>query len=313
MVNEIYKNTFVLFCKTYDADFQRFKMLKESIDKFNIGNIPFYISCPTKDKELFLSLKTGKEKYNFEVLSDGNIISSNISEQGWISQQIIKMNFANTNIARFYLIIDSDSYFIKNFQINDFLFDENTPYIVIHEGKYFKEICSILDDKNIFDMAKTIKDYFKRKGKDYQFLSTPIMFSSDVIKELTKVENINKLLSISPLEAYWHGEFLLYSNIIPFKPCEPFFKCFNYQFEYDFWKKNGELKKDISKYYLGIVMQNRWVKSNIFNNNFITYFNRKIIRLKHFINTDRKHIKHNFKFYKRLAINFVKEIFKEVK
>lgn len=309
----MYQNTFVIFCKTYKKDFKRFKILKASIDKFNVENIPFYISCPESDRELFLSLKTGNENYNYKVLSDKEILNSNILEQNWISQQYVKMGFAYTNIAKFYLIIDSDSYFIKDFHINDFLFDENTPYIVMHEGKYFREVCSIINDKNIFEMAKIIKDYFKRQGKDYQFLTTPIIFVSEAIKELNKFGDIKTLLSISPLEAYWHGEFLLYSNIIPFKPCEPFFKCFNYQFEYNFWRKNGELESDIAKNYLGIVMQNRWVKSSIFKNSFSTYFFKKIIRLRHFINTDRAHLKHNFKFYKHLAKNFIKEIFKGVR
>ena len=42
----------VLFCKTYNGDIERFKVLKESVDKFNVDKIPFYVVCPKKDKEL---------------------------------------------------------------------------------------------------------------------------------------------------------------------------------------------------------------------------------------------------------------------
>ena len=311
-----YRYNFIIFCKTYNRDFERFKILKESIDKFNQDNIPFYVICPRKDIELFTSLKNNNEKYDYIIISDEEVLSMNKNdnhEQTWRTQQIIKLAFANQNISKFYLIIDSDSYFIKNFYIRDFLFDDETPYIVMHEGKYIKEIVSITNNNNVFELGEKIKKYFKRNGKDYQFLTTPIVFSSDVIKELQKKHDIKELLSVSPLEAYWHGEFLLYSNLIPFKPCEPFFKCFNYQVEYKIWKKIGELESDIARNYLGIVMQNRWVKNKVFKNNFFSYYNRKITRLQNFINLDRKYKKHNLEFYISNIKDFIKEIFKGVK
>lgn len=50
------KYNFVLFCKTYKGDFERFKILKNSIDKFNVENIPFYISCPEEPANQTLPL-----------------------------------------------------------------------------------------------------------------------------------------------------------------------------------------------------------------------------------------------------------------
>ena len=43
----------ILYCKSYSGDVQRLKKLKESIEIYNKDNIPFYISCPKKDKQLF--------------------------------------------------------------------------------------------------------------------------------------------------------------------------------------------------------------------------------------------------------------------
>ena len=43
----------VLYCKSYKGDVQRVKKLKSSIEKYNKDNIPFYVSCPKEDKQLF--------------------------------------------------------------------------------------------------------------------------------------------------------------------------------------------------------------------------------------------------------------------
>ena len=46
-------NKIVLYCKSYHLDVHRAKDLLESITKHNIDNIPFYISVPSSDIELF--------------------------------------------------------------------------------------------------------------------------------------------------------------------------------------------------------------------------------------------------------------------
>ena len=56
----------ILYCKSYKGDVQILKKLKSSIEKYNKDNIPFYISCPKEDKQLFedtnYSLKDVREK-----------------------------------------------------------------------------------------------------------------------------------------------------------------------------------------------------------------------------------------------------------
>ena len=56
----------VLFCKTFKGDFKRFKILKESVDKYNKDNLPFYISVPKSDLELFRKVKHNAS-YKFEI------------------------------------------------------------------------------------------------------------------------------------------------------------------------------------------------------------------------------------------------------
>ncbi|GHV04407.1 hypothetical protein FACS189485_09730 [Spirochaetia bacterium] len=123
----------VIFCKTYSGDIERLVILKKSIDRFNVEKIPFYISCPQKDR-LLLETRTvtGKEEYELRFVTDEQILSLDTDyEQSWYTQQIIKLSFYKLNICNFYINIDSDAYFIKDFFISDFMFNETVPYTIM--------------------------------------------------------------------------------------------------------------------------------------------------------------------------------------
>ena len=105
----------VLYCKSYINDFERVKVLAESIKKYNMDNIPFYISVPKNDYKLFSQLA------DVNIVIDEDIYTL---DNNWEAQQIIKSNFWKLNITENYLCLDSDSYFIKPFYISDFLFNE---------------------------------------------------------------------------------------------------------------------------------------------------------------------------------------------
>lgn len=303
-------DNFVLFCKTYCGDFERFCLLKQSVDEFNADKIPFYVSCPEKDKELFLSVPHDNS-YRYEVIADEEILDRKNGDikQNWLSQQVVKLAFYRKGLCNFYLLVDSDAYFVRNFYVSDFMHEENIPYIVMHENKSFQELCGILGDKNVFEYARGVKLFLDRKGKNYQFLPFPV-FSCEVLRELEKnVAPAEDLIEKFPVEAIWHGEYLLKSRKIDFMPCEPFFKLYNYEHEYRLWKKLGETRKDIEKHYVGIIMQNRWVKHVRFEEGPLTFYYRRLLRLKHYIYADRGNSKKRPSYYIRYVKNFLKVLF----
>ena len=102
----------ILYCKSYSGDVQRVKKLKLSIEKYNRDNIPFYISCPKQDKQLFKDI-LGKE--NYTLLLDEDIITLEHPIDGWRSQQIVKSNIHKLKITENYVCLDSDAYFITDF------------------------------------------------------------------------------------------------------------------------------------------------------------------------------------------------------
>ena len=78
------------------------------------------LNFPKIDKELF------------KIFDKANIVFDedlyNIAGPGWITQQIVKSSLWRLNICENYILIDSDSYFIRSFKINDFMYNDNIPY-----------------------------------------------------------------------------------------------------------------------------------------------------------------------------------------
>lgn len=251
-----------MMCKTYRKNLFRLKILKKSIDKYNVDNIPFYIVAPKEDISLIQkSIINGTENYIIKFFNDEEFLENDSLNNGWLDQQVIKLRFYKANVCDFYLMLDSDSYFIRDFYISDFMYDENTPYIVCHEGKDARLINNKCGNSDMFLKEQTIRSFFGRKGKNYRFLTTPIVFSNVVCQELDEKYNALELIKTVSCEAAWHGEYLLANQTVNFMPCEPFFKAMVYEKQYKFYKKLKITNDDIKKLYLGIVMQDGHIKS----------------------------------------------------
>lgn len=258
------KYNLVLFCKSYRGDIQRIKILKQSIDKFNVDKIPFVISCPESDIPLFeKTLRTNNEYYDFIIVSDesvlkaNNLSSSNI--QNWKNQQIIKLGFYKLGLCNHYTIFDSDCYFIDNFYITDFMYDKNTPYLFMTENLNPKT-------NHLF-----IKNYFKRHGRTYDFVHMSQVFSYDVLCDMEKnFLNKNKLtfldlINMYPYEFNWYGEYLLKTEIHNIIPAIPKLRRYDYQEDYVLDRHRGIRIKDlIAMGYNGIIMQSGWLNRKIY-------------------------------------------------
>jgi hypothetical protein len=253
-------NKIVLYCKSYDKDVHRAKTLLNSIIQYNTDNIPFYISVPEKDIELF---KTVLGTENYVLITDESIDADN---EGWKGQQIVKSQFWKLGLCENYVCVDSDCFFIKPFSIKDFMFNDETPYTICHEYKSFFEF---LDKHPLgFDPYESflkerlhIMELFGREGVVYDFGPGPTIWSSTVWQSLE--ENyiqpnglkFSDLIQANGSEFTWYGEWLLRSQVIRLIPKGPLFKNYHYpnQFEYD--KHYGYDLERISKLYLGIGMQ----------------------------------------------------------
>jgi hypothetical protein len=263
----------VLYCKSYRGDVSRAQRLALSIQKFNEDEIPFYLSAPEADIQLFKEHLAG---VNVNFICDEEIISANPKHNleqirlmpGTISQQVVKSEFWRLGLCENYVCLDSDNEFIRSFYINDFLAPDGHPYTVISEGKEFLEFCTRYYLPNVLvnfqKDSKQVQELFNRNGKHYSFGIPPLVWSKKVWLSLEKEVLVSRDQSFAdlivqyPHELRIYGETLLKYRAIPLWPCGDIFKNYLYQAQFFFDKKHGVTTEIISKNYLGIVRQSNW-------------------------------------------------------
>jgi len=275
-------NELILYCKSYNKDVQRAKILLNSIDEFNKDRIPFYISVPTEDVQLFKNIlgnpigniETLGRYERYKLITDEEIIGEKLV-QDWKTQQIIKSSFWKLGLSFNNLMIDSDSYFIKPFYIKDFIVDEENhiPYTVMHEQKDLfswtsknVDILGFDPQKSFVETRTPIMEIFDRKGKIFDGGPGPMIFCAKVWKSLEDEYlkpnglTFQNLIETMPSEFSWYLEWILSKKIrdeeiIPLWPIEPIFKFFHYKEEYLDFKQQGYTLGHWSKNYFGITMQ----------------------------------------------------------
>ena len=247
----------ILFIKSYRGDLERCVALTESIAKFNRDNIPVYISVPTDDIELF---KQNTPFYT-EIISDDTITSKS---EGWVGQQMVKSLVYKLNLCRFYVCLDSDVYFFKDFYIKDFLYKDDVPYMIMHERDDFYEFIDRFPQLQTYDVRagheaeyKSIMSHFGREGKIYHYGISPYIWDTKVWEWLDTKWGLDTLFEKHANELKWYGEGALAMGT-PMMPTSPLFKEFHFPAQYEIYKKLGWEEKHFHKQYMGIVMQSNW-------------------------------------------------------
>jgi len=290
----------VLYCKSYHRDVQRAKRLAESVRRFNSGNLPFYLSCPSADLPLFRNI-IGSDGVIF--LADEEIITVNPSIKlgdlmalpGGLSQQIVKSEFWRLGISENYLCIDSDAYFIRDFNRNDFLAPDGHPYTVMNESLELRLFCTLRKHdkiaRNRDTECKAIMAIFGRSGRQYDFGPLPVVWSrlvwADLAEKLLEPRGMNFLdaIKLFPSEMRWYGEALLKFRSIELWPVETLFRCYHYEQQFRDARKTGESDETLRQIYLGVCSQSNWDKNLDYGQNrksllsrFVRAIKRRVLR-----------------------------------
>ena len=148
----------VFLIKSYRNHIDYTQQLVDTINIYNKNNIKTYLAVPEADIPLF---KERVDLSNCELLSDESIVGKNVS-QSWMTQQLVKMKFSEMGLCKNYFWIDGDSYFIKDFYLSDFMFDEDTPYTTMHENK---DLFSWMAQTNPGLLQNVLKSYKSDRQK----------------------------------------------------------------------------------------------------------------------------------------------------
>lgn len=265
----------VLYCKSYRRDVHRAKRLVASVFRFNADNLPFYLSCPSADLPLFRRIIDSEEVI---FLADEEIVAKNPSINqidlnalaGGLSQQIVKSEFWRLEIAENYLCIDSDAYFIRDFNKSDFLTLDGQPYTVMNESLELRLFSAIHQHakiaRNRDAECKAIMEIFGRTGRQYDFGPLPVVWNRRVWADLTEKfltprgMNFLDAIKLFPSEMRWYGEALLKFNSVELWPVETLFRCYHYEQQFFDAKKYGENDESLHQIYLGVCSQSNWDK-----------------------------------------------------
>ena len=289
---------FVLYCKSYRNDVLRVKRLTESIERFNHEQIPFYVSVPLCDLDLFKVTLAGKP---VTLINDEEIIHANPSLnqekidalQGTQSQQIVKSEFWRLGISDSYLCIDSDCVFIRPFSQSDFICPDGFPYTIVHEAKELLQFAIKHGMEKVSDdfhkERQQIMEIFGRTGHHYDFGPPPLLWSRQVWEALDeqflKPRNMNfyDAIVLFPGEIQWYGEAMLKYRPFPLTPVEPYFKFYSYERQFIVGKQQAETIAGLARDYLGVCYQSNWEKSFDFEqkpllSRLVRWIRRKVFR-----------------------------------
>ena len=264
---------FVLYCCTFRKDLLRTVKLAESIRKHNKNKIPFYISVPANDVDLF---KEYLKEFDAIIFDERDIFVANpkldiqklYSIRGGLRQQVIKSEFWRLGISKNYLVLDSDCIFIRNFDESDFLAKDDVPYSIIHEGRDVLQATERFGPKKIRQHfladREPIKAALNRTGVTYDFGYAPFLWSGKVWESLDinyltpNGMNFLDAVLLCGSEFTWYGESLVHFRAIQIYPREQLFK--HYHYEHQLWADQvlGYKEKVLAYDYLGVVYQSNW-------------------------------------------------------
>lgn len=265
--------SFVLYCKSYRTDVKRVARLAHSVSRYNVDRIPFYVSVPQADMELF---KEYLQDLDLILLTDESIIKLNptidqaklASISGSLSQQVVKSEFWRTDISMSYLCLDSDCIFIRPFRRHEFVTLEGTPYTVMDEGRDLlypalsRSKTKVVE--NFHRESLEVQKEFGRNGKHYNYGPNSPVWDRRVWASLDEHYIKPRGLSFLDLilksanEQRWYGEALLKYRAIDLLPSQPFFKMYHYAWQQRFDRRAGIGEEQLKQLYCGVVYQSAW-------------------------------------------------------
>ncbi|MES1981397.1 MAG: DUF6492 family protein [Pseudomonadota bacterium] len=265
----------VLYCKSYQRDVYRAARLAESVRRYNPEQLPFYISCPAGDLELFRNI-IGSD--GVSLLADEEIVAANSALDqkalhalpGNLSQQIVKAEFWRLGLSENYLCIDSDAYFIRDCGRRDFLTPASAPYTVMNESLELRLFGALHRYAkiagNIDADCATLMKIIGRSGRHYDFGPLPVVWNrrvwADLAEQFLAPRGMNFLEAIQlfPSEMRWYGEALLKFRSVELWPVETLFRCYHYEEQFRAARQAGETDEVLSQVYPGICSQSNWDK-----------------------------------------------------
>jgi Family of unknown function (DUF6492) len=183
---------------------------------------------------------------------------------GYITQQLIKLSVQRLSEARNYLILDSDTYFIRDFEAKDFLAPDGTGLTVLAEDK------DLVADPAYASFAegRAMKIDLIADRLGVPTLSRTTCHNNTVLQDSVLHEfhdwcrseglSLLDLMAIAPVEFTWYNFFLVQHCPERLVRIEPFIRMMHTRSEYRRLVAAGFSHESFRKSYLGVCLNSGW-------------------------------------------------------
>jgi Family of unknown function (DUF6492) len=257
-----------LFVKSHRPDLFLVHRLLDSISRHNRDRIGVFISVPADDLVVFQDLS--RRFTDVSVLADDHFGIPRIDRKiwgfapGYITQQLVKLSVQCLSEARNYLILDSDTYFIRDFVTKDFIAPDGTGLTVLAEDK------DLVADPAYAPFAefraKRINLIADRLGVPTLSRATchnNTVFQDSVLRDFhdwCRSESLSllDLMIIAPVEFAWYNFFLVKHCPERLVRIEPFIRMMHTRSEYRRLVAAGFSHESFRRSYLGVCLNSGW-------------------------------------------------------
>ena len=257
---------FALAIVTYKNDLDFFKTLANSILKFNYVGIPIVVICPAHDKEVFIPYLPEATFVAEEELVK-NAPSIRGLRVGYVTQELIRLNFYKLRFAANVLFVDSDSKFIRPFDLRDFFDSNGNLYSIMTQDK------DLIADPSYRSYSVPrmvdIQRIYETLGVDSSRLlqvQSNTLINCEVLRELSEIALPNlgltqyDALQISPFEYNWYTVWLQKSELISKVPIEPLFKTYHVRNQFVAALSQGIDEAELARSYIGVIYNSNWYR-----------------------------------------------------
>lgn len=218
------KISFGIITPSYIRDFERCKLLSESIDKFSLSPVKHYIIVDRKDFKLFQQLRSSNREIltvesilpwwikKVSIFRNGWLSLKTIPLRNWIIQQIVKLAIAEYITEDVLAFVDSDVTFISPFDLQNFVRDG--------EVRLFREPKAIASPlEPLAKWCEVSNELLNLPAVDYptaNYLGNIITWKRENVLKLHRhLEQVSGKNWVETIAGSWHlSEYMLYGIFI---------------------------------------------------------------------------------------------------
>ena len=257
-----------IFIKSYGPDLVLVQRLLDSISRHNRDRIGVFISVPAGDVVAFQDLS--RRFTDVSVLADDHFGIPRIDQKIWslspgfITQQVVKLCVQRLSEARNYLILDSDTYFIRDFVTEDFIAPDGTGLTVLADDKDLKADPAWAPFAEFRAMrTDLIADRLGVPALSRATCHNNTIFQASVLRDFhdwchSEGLSVIDLMTISPIEYTWYNYFLIKHCPERLVRIEPFVRMIHSRSEYRRLVAAGFSHESFRRSYLGMCINSNW-------------------------------------------------------